>query len=107
MYFFRPRTYFPHRGCLYRRSTITVTLFIIELLTTTPLSGFTIATGPPRSAEASSRRRGDESARRKKRAEGPGDAGPRRDLITGSFQLPGTSSAAPGRTATVVNFSRT
>ena len=43
MYFLRPRTYLPHRGCLYRRSTITVTLFIILLDTTTPFSGFTIS----------------------------------------------------------------
>ena len=36
MYFFLALTYFPHRGCLYMRSTITVTLFIILLDTTTP-----------------------------------------------------------------------
>ena len=44
MYFFLALTYFPHRGCLYMRSTITVTLFIILLDTTTPFRGFTIAT---------------------------------------------------------------
>ena len=47
MYFFLALTYFPHRGCLYMRSTITVTLFIILLDTTTPFRGFTMVPRPP------------------------------------------------------------
>ena len=39
MYFLRPLTYLPYLGCLYMRSTITVTLFIILLDHTTPRSG--------------------------------------------------------------------